>query len=238
MKIAQIEAKLIDSMGSDLSVVNAARVSFDKESEWEIKGYEQTVDIESRSIYEFPIQELAEKDKKLINYLAKHKHFSPFNHTFLSFRVKAPIYVARQLVKHEYLPWNEVSRRYVSSEPDFAPITFRWASENKKQGSGDEMSPEVQATAQAMYWDAIDIALDTYQNLLDLGVCPEQARTVLPLNTNTEWIWSGTLKAFHKMIDLRLDPHAQKEAQLVAEQIKEQIMPLFPVSLNALLEHK
>lgn len=213
MKIVPMSASLINHMGDDLSVVNAARVSFHKES-----------------------TQFSESDAKLIAYLAKHKHYSPFNHTFVSFRVKAPIFVARQLVKHEYLPWNEVSRRYVSDDPEFHEIQFRWAAENVKQGSGGAVDALTQAKAENIFWESVDISLKAYTDLLALGIAAEQARAVLPTDTMTEWIWSGTLKAFAKMLKLRLDPHAQKEAQEITLLIRDQILPHFPVSLPALLE--
>lgn len=220
MKTATINATLIDYMGSDLSVVNAARVSFEKASEWGEDG------------------ELMFSDEKLINYLAKHKHFSPFNHAFFSFRVKAPIFVARQLVKHKFMPWNEVSRRYVDSEPEFY-ITNEWRpkAENVKQGSADERMENYKYFHHATA-DHCQSAVDLYNEYLADGVCPEMARMVLPLNTMTEWIWSGTLGAFADMLKLRLDPHSQKESRDVANLIYEQMLPLFPVSLSALLENK
>lgn len=227
MKIANIEVKLIDSMGSDLSVVNAARVSFDKESELEpVFEGEDVVD-----------RVLSDKDKKLINYLAKHKHFSPFNHAFLTFRIKAPIFVARQLVKHKFMPWNEVSRRYVASAPEFYfPDKWRKASENVKQGSSDE---EYDVTYDIQHVEEnIQSLLNMYEQFINTGMCAEQARMILPQNMMTEWMWSGTLGAYADMLKLRLDPHTQYESRIVAQQIKEQIEPLFPVSLKALLESK
>lgn len=217
MKIESNEVTYVDHMGTDLSVVNAARVSFAKESWWEEDGC------------------LKMSDQKLIRYLAKHKHYSPFNHTFLTVRVKAPIYVARQLVKHEYMPWNEVSRRYVKADTTFAPMTFRMAADNVKQGSGAELDEATQSLAQEAFWESVDKALETYEYLLEIGVCPEQARCVLPINLNTEWYWSGTLKAFHKMLSLRLDPHTQKESYDIAAAIRGIALPLFPVSLDSLL---
>jgi thymidylate synthase (FAD) len=206
-------------MGSDLSVVNAARVSFEKESDWDPDE---------------SVNKLNDGDRKLINYLAKHKHFSPFNHAFMSFRVKAPIFVARQLVKHKFMPWNEVSRRYVDSEPEFfIPQSLRGKAANVKQGSTDEANID-----NAILLRTTAEALGYYQDLLDQGVCPEQARMALPANTHTEWIWSGSLGAFADMLHLRLDPHSQKESRDVAELIYAQALPLFPVSLKALLESK
>jgi thymidylate synthase (FAD) len=225
MKISGIEVTLLDSCGSDLSVVNAARVSFEKESDWEIERLPGLGHIES----------LSSKDAKLISYLARHKHTSPFNHCFASFRVKAPIFVARQLVKHKFLPWNEVSRRYVDSEPEFyVPQVFRKKAENVKQGSSDEAVPFLTNPVQRASANAVMI----YNTLIEHGVCAEQARMVLPQNTMTEWIWSGTLGAWADMCRLRLDPHAQKETREVAEKISLQMADQFPVSWPALMEIK
>lgn len=215
MKTAGIEVTLLDSCGSDLSVVNAARVSFEKVSE-----------------------ELVEKDAKLISYLARHKHTSPFNHCFASFRVKAPIFVARQLVKHKFLPWNEVSRRYVNSEPEFfVPEFWREKADNVKQGSSDM---EVSEPWKVAGWasNSTNSALFAYNAMLEEGVCPEQARMVLPQNTMTEWIWSGTLGAWGDMCRLRLDPHTQKETRVVAEKISNVMTDQYPVSWPALMEIK
>ena len=220
MKVAKQSVELIDSCGDDLSVVNAARVSFNKQSE-----YEDTDTV---------CHKLPEKDAKLINYLAKHKHKSPFNHCFMSFRVKAPIFVARQLVKHEYLPWNEVSRRYVTDEPEFyIPDGFRAKAENVKQGSSDQHIAFLSNPVQR----ASATALMVYDMLLEQGVCPEQARMVLPQNTMTEWIWSGTLFAFAKMCKLRLDAHTQRETQEIAKMIDKYAQVLYPVSWKALMEY-
>jgi thymidylate synthase (FAD) len=211
MKVAKQSVELIDSCGDDLSVVNAARVSFNKQAE-----------------------EMGDKDAKLINYLAKHKHKSPFNHCFMSFRVKAPIFVARQLVKHEYLPWNEVSRRYVTDEPEFyIPENFRAKAENVKQGSSNQHIAFLSNPVQR----ASATALMVYDMLLEQGVCPEQARMVLPQNTMTEWIWSGTLFAFAKMCKLRLDAHTQRETQEIAMMIDKYAQVLYPVSWKALMEY-
>lgn len=224
MKISNIEVMYIDHCGSDISVVNAARVSFHKESNWE---YEQ-------DSHDGPGKpKLSEKDTKLINYLAKHEHISPFNHAFLSFRVKAPIFVARQLVKHKFLPWNEVSRRYVDEAPEFYfPDQWRGRSEDKKQGSGDTV---VEINKAFDPRNSAAVALMSYNSMLSWGVAPEQARMVLPQNTMTEWIWSGTLGAFCNMLRLRLKPDTQQETREVAQLIYEHVSTLFPVSTKALL---
>ena len=176
---------LIDSMGTDLSVVNAARVSFNKKATW------------ARSIPNKGIYELAERDKKLIRYLAKHGHWTPFGHATLSYHIKAPIFVARQLVKHQVgLVWNEVSRRYVEDAPEYwTPDKWRSKPVDKKQGSGDETIEWLNREERtgAAVSKACDHAVETYQRMLDAGVAPEQARMVLPQNTYTEWYWTCLL---------------------------------------------
>jgi thymidylate synthase (FAD) len=215
-----MNVELIDSMGSDLSVVNAARVSFSKESFWvEENGYPW----------------LSLQDEKLIKYLATHDHWTPFGHCFASFRIKAPIFVARQLGKHQVgLVWNEVSRRYVDDEPEFySPPFWRAKAPNVKQGSAEypaQLSPYTGILVD-------DYALEAkrlYERLLAEGVCPEQARMVLPQSMMTEWIWSGSLVAFSRVCWLRLDPHTQYETQLIARQIYAEMERLFPVSWKAL----
>jgi len=207
----------IEHMGSDLSVVNAARVSFGKQSELVCIDRQKGQYI------------LKEKDVKLIRYLAEHQHKSPFNHAFATFHVKAPIFVARQLQKHEYMPWNEVSRRYVDSEPEFyEPVVWRGRSEDKKQGSYGIVDLKTKPTHQ--------YALQTYHNLLSDGVAPEQARMVLPQSMYTEWYWSGSLYAFSKMCSLRLKNDAQLETQVVAKQISSVMKDLYPFSWKALGE--
>ena len=215
-----IKVTYIDHMGSDLTVVNSARVSFGKKSAWEQRVHPSG---------DYADDVLAERDTKLIKYLAKHKHKSPFNHTFTTFHVKAPVFVARQLVKHEYMPWNEISRRYVDEEPELyeAPI-WRGRAEDKKQGSYGE----VESNANVLYYNKN--ALMMYKQLLDEGVAPEQARMVLPQSMMTEWYWSGSLYAFAKMCGLRLKDDTQAETRIVAEKIEDVMMDIFPNSWEAL----
>ena len=212
---ALMEVKLVDHMGSDLSIVNAARVSFAKEHKEFDEG----------------------KDGKLIRYLAKHDHWSPFGHGSLQFHIKAPIFVVRQLVKHQVgLVWYEVSIRYVDDEPEFyIPDAWRGTAENKKQGSSDDeidinpygfMVDEYQTVLRSAKW--------TYEELLRMGVCPEQARMVLPQSLMTEWYWSGTLYAFARVCNLRCKPDAQKETQDVGWGIDRHARKLFPTSWDAL----
>jgi len=211
-------------MGSDLSVVNAARVSFGKKSE--ALG---TSGVEGEPMT--PI--LNDPDKRLIKYLAKHKHMSPFGHAFASFHVKAPIFVARQLVKHKFLRWNEISRRYVDDDPEFyMPDEWRDKSADKKQGSGGK--------SQSQYFPNIyvkevaDKALGDYKKMLVQGICPEQARMVLPQSTMTEWYWSGSLDAFADMCRLRITPDTQYESKQVALGVDKEMLKLFPISWKAL----
>lgn len=230
MKVVDISVELKGHFGSDLDVVNAARVSFDKESKWEFEygAYEEGIPAAFN---------LSKKDCGLISYLAKHKHHSPFNHCFLSFRVKAPIFVARQLVKHKFLPWNEVSRRYVTEEPEFYfPEYWRKKADNVKQGSSD-LKVEMDENDPYGIESTVEGCLNYYRYLLDIGTCPEQARMLLPQNMMTTWIWSGTLGAFLDMLKLRLDLHTQKETRDVAEKIYKHVKELFPVSTEAYLSN-
>lgn len=222
--MVQMEVKLIDSMGSDLSVVNAARVSFAKQKEV-----------------------MDESDEKLIRYLATHNHFTPFTHATITLFIKAPIFVARQLGKHQVgLSWNEVSRRYVDDEPTFfSPDHWRGRPTNgAKQGSSEEVISTIlfegivetwETPTDQIYWDAVDGCLRVYQSMIKSGVSPEQARMVLPQSMYTQWYWTGSLMAFSRVCNLRLDPHAQKETQQVAQLISDIIQPLFPVSWKELI---
>ena len=212
-----IDVTYIDHMGSDLSVVNAARVSFGKKSEM------VCTDLQVGT------WELKPQDTKLIRYLAREKHISPFGHAFASFHVKAPVFVARQLVKHKFLRWNEISRRYVDDEPEFyIPDSWRGRSADKKQGS--EGVVETTATPHHAY----NAGMWHYKQLLKDGVCPEQARMVLPQSMMTEWYWSGSLDAFADMCHLRCKSDTQLETQIVANYIDDKMQDLFPVSWEAL----
>jgi thymidylate synthase (FAD) len=227
-----MKVDLVDVMGSDLSVVNAARVSFNKESSWETS---EVYGLDVDGAYSEDVKRLSSKDVKLIDYLAKHKHRSPFNHAFLSFRVKAPIFVARQLQKHEYLTWNEVSRRYVDEKPEFFyPRTWRNRAKDKKQGSGNEDVDITDIISISGFYTTIAKA---YEDMLERGVAPEQARMILPQSMYTEWIWSGSLGAFCKMLNLRLDTHTQEETRSIAIEIAKHMDPYFPVSMKALREY-
>ena len=216
-----IKATYIAHMGKDLTVANAARVSFGKTSEMEDDPWGPP--------------KLKKKDDKLIRYLAEHKHISPFGHCFASFHIKAPIFVARQLVKHKFLRWNEISRRYVKDEPDFYQPKLRAATKDKKQGSGDPLILSIQQD-EVIQQNHIQ-AVKQYRYLLQTGVCEEQARVVLPQSTMTEWYWSGSLDAFADMCNLRCKSDTQEETRQVARQIDHKMIELFPVSWDALTDN-
>lgn len=253
--MTKIAVTYIDHMGSDLSVVNAARVSFGKKSHCEETRWVEMGDW----CGDTPV--VSQRDAKLISYLANHEHLSPFGHAFASFHVKAPIFVARQLVKHKFLRWNEISRRYVDDEPEFyVPDVWRGRSADKKQGSG-EHTVDLSSISDVMlfqeetydsvkerwpaneYRNSWDFGLDTdldnivfrYKQMIKLGVAPEQARMVLPQSTMTEWYWSGSLDAFASMCNLRLKPDTQYESRIVAQQISDVMKELFPVSWASLV---
>jgi thymidylate synthase (FAD) len=206
-------AELIDAMGDDLTVVNAARVSFAKE-----------------------VEEFGERDTRLIKYLARHNHWTPFAHVTATFRVQAPIFVARQLFKHVVgLVANEVSRRYVSDEPLFyQPEEWRGAPENAKQGSDGVVAD--QGYCHAYHEDVIRVATAAYYHLLKEGVAPEQARMVLPQSMMTEFIWTGSLAAFARVCKQRISKDAQAETAVIAKDISDQLSGVAPVSWEVLTD--
>lgn len=216
-----MKVELIDHMGSDLSVVNAARASFDKESEW-LLGEEGN---------------LVTEDAKLISYLAKHDHWTPFAHTSISLRVAAPVPIRTQCFKHKQgLVENEESRRYISTRPVlFVPDHFR----SKPEGSVKQGSSDVHP--RSPYWKGVYKTLcknviDLYEEMIEDGVCPEQARFILPQGVEVNWVWTGNLYAFANFFKKRTDPHAQLEIQHLAYAVEGLISPLFPVSWKALTQ--
>ena len=220
-----MEVVYIDHYGTDLTVANAARVSFDKHSD-----------------------SLSKQDEKLIHYLAKHKHTSCFEHMGATLKLKVPIFIARQIQRHRTFSYNEISRRYVDNEPEFCwPETWRKRAENAKQGSSNETHPmeilhgtngkngvtDLELCAKETVEDAVSV----YNILLQQGVAPEQARMILPQNMYTEFYMSGNLRAWAHFLHLRLDGHAQKEVRDVAEQVAAILTPLYPVSMQAILDN-
>lgn len=208
-----INVRYVDHMGGDLRVVNAARVSFKKES-----------------------SEFVDKDAKLINYLAKHKHWTPFSHPMITLVEEVPIYVARQRFKHMVgFTYNEVSRRYVDDSPEFHNLFGQWRERpdgSIKQGSGSLI--EDQNRMDEIYTEVCDLAFNKYHEASKL-VAPEQARSILPQGMMTEYYVTGSLYAFANAYRQRIDGHAQKEIQDLAKKWDEIIRPLFPVSWEALV---
>jgi thymidylate synthase (FAD) len=278
MPESQIKVQLnpdVSPAGSDLSIVNAARRSFNTRSEWNWSKELESGTGDGRT--------LKPKDKRLLEFLARGMtaddfeafyktvtevgsdisggepteidlkellwqwrntptHDTPFNHTFISFEVQAPIFVRAQLVKHEYLIMSEFSRRYITDDVEFyTPDVWRKAAENKKQGSSAEgvLLNEITGDWGSLEYDlvvATEHTVKLYTDMITVGVAPEQARMVLPQSTMTEWTWSGTLGAFAKMCTLRLHPEAQYEARLVAQQVYEYLKEYYPVGAKALVE--
>ena len=211
--------QLVDWMGSDLSVCDAARVSFNKQSELNENG------------------ELAERDSKLIAYLSKHDHFTPFCHCIITLRIKCPIFVRAQLGKHQIgLTMNEVSRRYVTFEPEvYLPLWRAAPTNGAKQGSSGRIEDMDLCIKMRQEYDAVaKDCVKLYDDLLADGVAPEQARSILPQGTYTEFVWTGSLYAFARIYKLRIDSHAQWEIQEYAKAIDKLIAPLFPISWQTL----
>ena len=208
------QVTLLDSMGNDLTVVNAARVSFNKLSD-----------------------DFDRKDANLVRYLAEHNHWTPFSQVTYQVRIKAPIFVARQWFKHQIgITRNEVSRRYVSDAPEFfTPTLWREFAENKKQGSTSHAIADHE-DVEGIYDDFIWHAEAVYRDLLNRGVCPEQARMVLPQSMMTEWVETGSLVSAARICGLRLDGHAQKEIQDLAQLFSDAVKDIAPVSWKHLVD--
>ena len=208
-----MKATLLNHMGDDNTVVDAARVSFKQ-------GHKEFSE---------------EQNHKLIKYLADHGHYSPFGHCFASFHVKAPVFVRAQLVKHEYLRMNEVSRRYVDDTPEFYhPEVWRSRAKDKKQGSGEPLKHYEDGGGWGLYGSQLML----YETMIEDGIAPEMARMVLPQSMYTEWFWSGSLDAFANMAKLRCKPDTQEETRLIANQISEQMLEKFPISWSELTKWK
>lgn len=261
--VVQINPDTMPS-GSDLAVVNAARRSFGKRSDWDYTGIDPTVP---------HVKKLKDKDKRLLEFLARGMtaddfkdfcstvwlstqdeeihydkeliellwqwrntptHDTPFNHCFISFEVKAPIFVARHLVKTEYTILSEYSRRYITDDVEFYVHDYREAAKDKKQGSGG-LHPDNEHYQRVIHLKNME-ALKTYNDLISSGVAPEQARGHLPQDLMTSWTWSGTLGAMAKMCRERLGSDAQKETRYVAEQVYDYLKEYYPVSAKCLVE--
>ena len=206
----------VDHMGDDNSVVNAARVSFNKDA----AHFTQ------------------EQNAKLIRYLATHGHWTPFAHAVLTLRFTAPIAIHAQCVKHQIgFSMNTMSRRYVSDTPELFIPDFRTKPDGSiKQGSGDSHTNN--AAWQAIYKRTCEHTIGVYEDMIADGVAPEQARFVLPQGVFTEWVWTGSLQAWARFYNQRSDPHAQQEIQELAKMVDDIISPLFPVSWENITNKK
>ena len=228
--MAGITVELIDSMGNDLSVVNAARVSFAKESEWEYAPSEE------RDGYGDPIAtvtRLSDKDTRLINFLARERHELPFAHTAVTLRCSAPLPQRVHCFKSKIgLVENEESRRYISTRPELFVPEFREAAKDKKQGSGGTHTAWEDWRDDYMYY--ANKMIDKYEAMIDDGIAPEQARYILPQGVMVNWIWTGSLLAYARFYNLRSRPDTQKETQDVARQVGDIMSGLWPVSWPAL----
>jgi len=261
--MTKIKVTLNDAMGDDLEVVKAAKVSFDADEDVHPRKWksvtvahitrEQPILTEKQrglirylvrgmptAEYDDMIAEMAMYPESISELLWKFRntplHAAPFGHCFLSFTVEAPVFVARQLVKHEYLRMSEVSRRYIKGEPEYyMPENWSGIADNVKQGAGAALDEEWQENARNAFNLSIADANDTYSYLLDF-VAPEEARMVLPLCHMTRWRWSGSLDAFMNMCKMRLDSHAQSATREVAGQIGEYIKQLYPQSWASYVE--
>jgi thymidylate synthase (FAD) len=244
MKIDLLNAgfvELVDHMGSDLTVVNSARVSFDKTSDWEYD--QEAIDRVSSTNWQAnrlreEFKKLSDRDVKLISYLAKHNHWTPFAHPQITMRIKAPVSIRTQFFKHKQgFVENEISRRYVSIEPEFYIPSWRGQPKGSaKQGSEDFIS--LDSDVIFSYKNVLDSSLECYNKLLDSGVAAEQARFALPQSMYTEWYWTGSLAAYARFYKQRSDPHAQWEIRKYADAIGEIIEPLFPACWSVLTNYK
>ena len=252
MNIEKIKVEYIDHMGSDLKVVNCARASFDKTSSLGEDGKLKQADVNlinflARGYRTAEWDELIDEvmgaghcdevASILRQYKASAVHFAPFCHCSVTLRLTIPVFVARQLVKHQIgMTWSEVSRRYVSDEPSFwFPEVWHTRPEDVKQGSGEAAMN--QQLVQFCASESVENSLESYKALLSAGVAPEEARIVLPLNHMTTVVWTGTLLAWTRVGNQRLDPHAQLATQEAAKGIQDIIKPLFPVSWEALVAY-
>jgi thymidylate synthase (FAD) len=224
-----MKVEYIDHMGNDLAVVNAARVSFDKEAEWEPVEWDE----DEHGAY--LKKTLADKDKNLIHYLADHNHWTPFAHTTIKLRMEAPVPIRTQCFKHKSgFVENEESRRYISSTPScYLPTSFRKVPDGSmKQGSGEDL--EYQSSWYNFFSRHYKACLSDYQFAIEKGMCPEQARFLLPQGTQVKWIWTGNVASFARFCKQRLDSHAQVEIQQLAQEVSDIIGDLFPESWKAL----
>ena len=256
MNQQEIFAEYLDHMGSDLSVVNAARASFGKESAW-ADAEKRTLKADDAGLIRYLAtgyrtsewQEfLGEVRDAAINgshadltdllhaYKRRAQHFAPFAHPHVQIRMQLPIFLARQFVKHQVGGvWSEESRRYISDEPGvWFPDEWHTRPGDVKQGSGEPLEGYAAACANTFSTEAVSCALTAYSGMLRTGVAPEEARIVLPLNTTTTVVWTGSLLFWSRVCNQRIDSHAQLAAQELGRKISGIVEPLVPVSWRAL----
>lgn len=209
----QIKVDYIEHMGSDLTAVNAARVSYAKQKDV-----------------------LDPKDEKLIKYLADHQHYSPFEHMFLTVKVRCPLFIRSQIVRHRAFSYNEVSRRYTAENIEFyEPTQYRQQHDKSKQCSDGHVDDLTNNKAMIKTQLIHKQCLDTYNEMLQMGVSREMARGILPQNLLTDFYMSGSLRNWIHFVKLRIDPHAQEEAQIVGRQCLDLLEEYFPISTKALM---
>ena len=228
MKIDVLDSgfiEVIDHLGDDLTVVNSARVSFGKR----------------KTVYE-------DVDRKLVTFLAKNKHYSPFRHMVVQFHIKAPEFVMRQWYKHvvgiettnssatKDHAWNEISGRYVPVKDFYKPSVWRHQSTDNKQGSGEDMPENINQECQKIFDNFMTNVEESYENLLKLGVAKEQARTILPLNQYTEVYWTASFQAIMNFLELRTEKTAQWEIQQYAKALKQLVSQIYPETTNIWFE--
>ena len=226
----------VDHMGTDLTVCNAARVSFNNESEWGL-DFDAIERLKSCPYNKDDVRMLKDKDAKLIRYLAKHNHWTPFAHPQITLRIKAPVSIRTQFFKHKQgFTENEISRRYVTFEPEFyTPIWRNKPTGGAKQGSEDFVENQTEANIYSMAYNFVcKEAIKNYNHLIKNGIAPEQARFVLPQGMYTEWYWTGSLAAYARFYKQRVDDHAQWEVREYAKAVGKIIEPYFPVSWKQL----
>ena len=241
---SSMKARLMDVMGDDLRVVDAARVSFAKESQYISSSYEVNTNhrlFDEWLAYAKPLEidkkpTISLEDYALIQYLGSHGHWTPFAHPQITLRMKAPVPIRTQCFKHKQgFVENEESRRYISGKPElYVPTEFRSAPKNAKQGSAG--THEHNKLWMDTYKVTCKEAIEIYQQMIEDGVAPEQARLVLPQGVQVQWIWTGSLAAFARFTRQRKDPHAQEEIQELAQEVDDCIRPFFPVAWRALVD--
>jgi len=230
----ECNVQLVQHMGTDLTPCQAARVSFDTTTNWKLLGWEDEEDADTRTSVATPIYDLHDKDKKLIHYLASHAHMSPFEHQAATFLVEAPLFVAREWMRHRSFSFNEVSRRYTSENIEFwMPDELRKQSESNRQASSDARIDEEEVHLRNYKW-RLEEALEDYNDMLSAGVCREQARAILPQAMLTKFYVTGNLRAWAHWWSLRSSDDAQKEIRHYADVLGNELKKLWPNSWEAL----